>query len=103
MTKEKLILFYLNNMHSPTWVSLFINPFYFARSGLYKHIQDFAPKITGKTLDVGCGSKPYKSLYKSSDYIGLELDTPENRSLKNADYYYDGIRNLYLPHNYNHM
>jgi SAM-dependent methyltransferase len=77
-------------MHSPSWVSLFINPFYFARKGLYRSIKAIAPQITGRTLDVGCGSKPYKFLYNSSEYIGLEIDTKENKSLKDADYYYDG-------------
>ena len=44
----------------------------------------------GRTLDVGCGSKPYQNLYHSSEYIGLEFDTPENRRMKNADFFYDG-------------
>jgi SAM-dependent methyltransferase len=90
MIKEKLISFYFREMHSPSWVSLFINPFYFARKGLYRSIKAIAPQITGRTLDVGCGSKPYKFLYNSSEYIGLEIDTKENKSLKDADYYYDG-------------
>ena len=90
MIKQQLISFYIREMHSPTWISLFINPFYFARTGLYKNIKDIAPKITGRTLDIGCGSKPYKLLYQSSEYVGLELDTQENKSLKDADYYYDG-------------
>ena len=77
-------------MHAPSLLSVFINPFFFARRGLFKHVQDLAPQITGKTLDVGCGSKPYQSLYNSSEYIGLEYDTPENRSIKNADFFYDG-------------
>jgi len=88
--KEKLISLYFRDMHAPTWISLFINPFYFIRKGLYTHIKDIAPNITGRTLDIGCGSKPYKSLYKSSEYVGLEFDTPENRRIKNADYFYDG-------------
>ncbi len=77
-------------MHAPSLLSIFINPFFFARRGLFKHVQDLAPQITGKTLDVGCGSKPYESLYDSSEYIGLEYDTPENRSIKKADFFYDG-------------
>ena len=76
-------------MYAPTWISLFINPFYFVRKGLYVHIKDIAPNITGRTLDIGCGSKPYKSLYKSSEYVGLEFDTPENRRIKNADYLFN--------------
>ena len=31
---------------------------------------ELAPNIKGRTLDVGCGSKPYQDLYESSEYIG---------------------------------
>ena len=90
MIKEKLILLYFRDMYAPSWVSLFINPFYFSRKGLYMHIKELAPNIKGRTLDVGCGSKPYQDLYESSEYIGLEFNTPENRRIKNADFFYDG-------------
>ena len=75
---------------SPTWLGLFINPFYFARKGLALHVATLAGRITGRTLDVGCGSKPYEGLYASSEYIGLEYDTPEYRESKTAEYFYDG-------------
>jgi len=69
---------------------MFINPFYFARKGLAAHICEMASNITGKTLDVGCGSKPYEQLYGSTEYVGLEYDTPQNRASKRADHFYDG-------------
>jgi SAM-dependent methyltransferase len=75
----------------PGFVGLFTNPFYFARKGLYENILSLAPFITGKTLDVGCGKKPYQALFGCSEYIGLEIDTQENRKNKAADYYYNGI------------
>ena len=90
MLNSKLRKIYTQEMYFPTLLSLFINPFYFGRKGLYKNIKDLASNITGKTLDVGCGLKPYQKLYHSSEYLGLEYDTPENRELKNADYFYDG-------------
>jgi SAM-dependent methyltransferase len=74
----------------PSILGLFINPFYFARKGLASHIIELANSITGKTLDVGCGKKPYAHLYKSNEYLGLEIDTPQNRANKQADFYYDG-------------
>lgn len=89
-SRDRLRDIYLHSAFFPGIVGLFINPFYFARKGLAKHISELAVHITGKTLDIGCGSKPYMSLYKSSEYVGLEIDTPENRSSKNADYFYDG-------------
>jgi SAM-dependent methyltransferase len=90
MIKDKLISLYMTEMHNPGWIAIFINPFYFARKGLYSNIKEIGTHITGKTLDIGCGSKPYEDLYDCSEYIGLEFDTPENRNIKNADFFYDG-------------
>lgn len=81
------IVKYMQDMHfNPGFLALFTNPFYFARSGLYHHISELAPMIQGKILDVGCGSKPYRSLFPDSIYIGMEI----SRKNKNADCYYDG-------------
>lgn len=82
--------YYRRQMFFPGVCGVFINPFYFARKGLAKHVGDLAGRIVGKTLDVGCGKKPYEKLFSSTQYIGLEYDTPENRESKNADYFYDG-------------
>jgi SAM-dependent methyltransferase len=84
---------YFNRQHfNPDILGLFVNPFYFARKGLHENISTFANKITGRTLDVGCGQKPYEKLFGSSHYIGLEIDSPENRQNKKADYFYDGMK-----------
>lgn len=77
-------------MFFPGVVGILINPFYFARKGLVKHVTDLAGHIVGKTLDVGCGSKPYAHLYRSDEYVGLEIDSTANRQAKKADYFYDG-------------
>ncbi|MGL5871923.1 MAG: class I SAM-dependent methyltransferase [Xenococcaceae cyanobacterium] len=74
----------------PSWLGLFVNPFYFARKGLFENITSLSKSIQGKILDVGCGQKPYKNLFNASEYIGLELDSSENRKSKKADYFYDG-------------
>jgi len=88
--KVKLRALYDAESFFPTWLGLLINPFYFARKGLASHVRALAGRITGRTLDVGCGSKPYEKLYASSEYIGLEYDTPEYRASKTAEYFYDG-------------
>jgi len=75
---------------NPGLLGIFINPFYFARKGLYLSIKALAPHIKGKTLDVGCGLKPYEGLFDSTAYIGLEIDSPENRKNKKAEFFYDG-------------
>ena len=71
---------------TPGFLGIWVNPFYFARKGLFQHIASLAPNVGGKTLDVGCGTKPYQQWCNSSEYIGLEIDGAG----KNADYYYDG-------------
>lgn len=88
--KRKLLAIYQHEAFFPSMFGLLINPFYFARKGLAKHVKDLAVNITGKTLDIGCGTKPYMHLYRSNEYVGLEIDTTQNRENKNADFYYDG-------------
>lgn len=75
---------------NPGLLGLLINPFYFARRGLYRGIKSFSHKISGNVLDVGCGNKPYEELFECNRYIGLEYDTKENRESKKADFFYDG-------------
>jgi SAM-dependent methyltransferase len=82
--------YYADQMMRPGFVGLFINPFYFARRELLTAMRDLGPEIRGRVLDVGCGSRPYELLVSSTEYIGLELDTPENRRNKKADVFYDG-------------
>jgi SAM-dependent methyltransferase len=70
----------------PGFLGIFTNPFYHSRKGLYQNIRSLAPCIKGRVLDVGCGSKPYKSLFSVSDYIGLEI----SGGYPGADCYYNG-------------
>lgn len=74
----------------PGLLGLLTNPFYFARSNLYVALVPLAARISGRMLDVGCGSKPYAALFQVSAYVGLELDSPEARATKQADFFYDG-------------
>jgi SAM-dependent methyltransferase len=75
---------------SPGLLGIFVNPFYFARKGLSFHVKSMSHLLQGKLLDVGCGQKPYEYLFDVTEYIGLEVDTPENRATKKAEYFYDG-------------
>lgn len=36
------------------------------------------------------GSQPYRNHLGTSEYVGLEFDTPENRTAEQADFFYDG-------------
>jgi SAM-dependent methyltransferase len=82
---------YLRAQFEPGLLGLLINPFYFARRGLFRAIVALAPRVQGRTLDVGCGQKPYEQHFRSAGYVGLEIDTPENRAGKKADQFYDGM------------
>ncbi|MEH6470966.1 MAG: class I SAM-dependent methyltransferase [Halopseudomonas sp.] len=74
----------------PGLLGVFVNPFYFARSGLCRAMSDVSPALGGRLLDVGCGTKPYQSLFSVDEYIGLDIDSDESRARGVADYYYDG-------------
>lgn len=87
---HKLKVIYRHQMFFPNWFGIFINPFYFARAGLCDAMKEFAPRLTGSLLDVGCGTKPYLSLFDVDTYIGLDIDSDVARQREIADYYYDG-------------
>lgn len=74
----------------PTLLGIFINPFFIARKGLLNAVKDLGIQISGKTLDVGCGTKPYEKYFKSSQYIGLEIESTIHRQYSKADFFYDG-------------
>ncbi len=72
-------------------ISIFFNPFFFARRGLYKNIQTLGHHITGKTLDVGCGQKPYENLFASTQYIGMDIaQSGHDHATSKIDIFYDG-------------
>jgi len=58
------------------------SPFWIARKELDKNIKELSKKLTGKVLDIGAGSKPYKKYF--TDYTSLEVEGKE------ADYNYKG-------------
>ena len=74
----------------PGWLGIFLNPFYFARRGLAAAMKSYAPYLTGKLLDVGCGVKPYSSLFTVNEYIGLDIEGEHSRNRGIADEFYDG-------------
>lgn len=74
----------------PTWAGVFVNPFFIARRGLAREMARLAPELRGRLLDVGCGTKPYASLFSADEYVGLDLDTDASRARGTADALYDG-------------
>ena len=96
----RLKAYYFSQMMHPGPLGLLVNPFYFARRGLLVAVRELAAGIHGRVLDVGCGSRPYESLFDASEYVGLELDTPENRRTKKADVYYAGKTFPFEPNSF---
>src|SRR5262245_35658910 len=76
--------------YEPTLLGLLINPFYFARRGLLQELRPLFSELNGDVLDVGCGSKPYRSLVPARNYVGLDIDSPFTRQVGKADLFYDG-------------
>jgi SAM-dependent methyltransferase len=77
-------------MFEPGVAAIFVNPFYIARKNLLNAIKEYGKLVKGKTIDIGCGSKPYEKYFASTEYLGLEIETQTNQTEKKADFYYDG-------------
>lgn len=67
------------------------HPYYIIRSGLYLNVKSLSKYFSGDILDFGCGTKPYKSLFKFNSYIGVDYVNPGHpHENENIDFYYDG-------------
>ena len=89
---ERLRRAYYAEQYHPGVLGLFINPFFLARRSLWGAIASFAGHLHGPLLDVGCGSKPYRSLFAVESYVGLDIDSEVARLRGVADAFYDGNR-----------
>jgi len=74
----------------PGTVGAFVNPFFLARRALWREIAAVSSSLDGPLLDVGCGTKPYRSLFAAGIYVGLDIDNAHCRALGIADVFYDG-------------
>ena len=90
LLKENILT---ENFFRPKWYSVFINPYFINRNSLYTTIRDFAKNTPSeaKILDVGCGIKPYRSLFVSNSYTGIDIAGGGHvDDAKTVDAYYDG-------------
>ena len=68
-----------------------IHPFYIIRRSLLENVRKFSGSLSGKMMDFGCGSKPYKSLFKISEYVGVDYENEGHPHTKEEiDVFYDG-------------
>lgn len=67
------------------------HPAYLTRNGLLKAVASYAPELSGRLMDLGCGSKPYQSLFKVSEYIGVDYNSAGHpHHNEQIDVFYDG-------------
>ena len=89
---NKLIQNFKTWQFNPGIWGIFVNPFYLARKALWSEISASSSMLSGDLLDVGCGTMPYRKLFSTTSYTGLEYDTVVARKRAMADAYYDGSR-----------
>ncbi len=66
-------------------------PAYLTRNRLLVKLSALAPKLKGKLLDFGCGSKPYRAIFSVDEYIGLDFENPGHPHLnEQIDVFYNG-------------
>ena len=82
----------LKQFFHPGMPGIFINPFFLGRSVMYINVKKYSDCVKGKTLDVGCGSKPYVHLFKNvTDYIGMDIEQSGHKhDHSHIDIFYDG-------------
>ena len=75
----------------PNLLSVFINPFFFIRKGLYRQIKRNSGYLHGEMIDFGCGRKPYRNLFNVDKYVGVDIEVSGHEH-KNSevDVFYDG-------------
>lgn len=72
--------------------NIFFSPVFIARRSLLNFLILHSNNIKGKTLDFGCGSKPYESIFiYSTEYIGVDIKySGHNHTNSKIDFFYDG-------------
>ncbi len=60
---------------NPDLSGAFVNPFFLARRELWRGIAAASPALSGPLLDVGCGTQPYRELFATEIYVGLDIDS----------------------------
>ena len=75
------------------WYGIFVNPFYITRKQLFYAVKDLAETVSpqASVLDVGCGMKPYQKLWKTKNYLGIDVHGGGLKDqAKKPDKYFDG-------------
>lgn len=82
----------LRQRFNPSILGALVNPYFLTRRALWKAIRDFSPELGGVILDLGCGDKPYQSIFSYERYIGVDIPEKDPKRIQTADILYDGKR-----------
>ncbi|MBI4931502.1 MAG: class I SAM-dependent methyltransferase [Bacteroidetes bacterium] len=89
---QKIKSYILQQLFHPGLTAFLINPFFLGKSAMYINIKKFSGFVSGKTLDVGCGSKPYVHLFsKVTSYTGMDIEqSGHTHQNEHIEVFYDG-------------
>lgn len=89
--RERLIQrLYDKEQFVPSSLGALVNPYFFIRNGIAQEVKRNARYLSGRVLDFGCGSRPYESLIRCKEYIGLDFEAGHDHRDERIDVYYDG-------------
>ncbi|GAA4333846.1 class I SAM-dependent methyltransferase [Flaviaesturariibacter amylovorans] len=72
-------------------------PYFLIRNRLLGVVRKFAPRLSGRLLDFGCGVKPYEHLFTVNEYVGVDYQGEgETWNKEKVDFIYNG-RTLPFP------
>tara|TARA_B100001059_G_C17822861_1_gene579416 strand:+ start:1298 stop:2026 length:729 start_codon:yes stop_codon:yes gene_type:complete len=93
------------SFHPTYFLGIWINPFFIIRMGLLKGVKKISKIFKGgKLLDVGCGSKPYQSLFKVDSYTGIDIEVSgHDHKRSKIDKFYDGKTIPYEDHQFDYV
>jgi SAM-dependent methyltransferase len=86
---------FLNPKLGPWTVLLYLH-----RKKILDSVKKAEPYLKGRLLDVGCGNKPYSSLFHTEEYIGIDVATSLHDK-KIFDFTYDGINLPFRDNEFN--
>lgn len=88
----------------PRWYSVFINPYFINRYSLYQAVRSFAlqaPK-EANLIDVGCGLKPYRELFTTPSYVGIDIEGGgHSDTAKTVNVFFDGTKIPFPENSFN--
>src|SRR5579872_1093495 len=83
----------------------YLYPFHAVNEGIRRAVAEVAVGCRGGTLvDVGCGTRPYESLFPVERWLGFDLpESPHPLHQKRANVWFDGVALPVRDHSVQHV